>query len=667
MTTTLRVIGWRAEGLRCPDHEINCFSSDKTLFPITLIQMPNGTGKTTTLEMIRAALSGAASKDWDEKKIKEMKKKDSSQEEGLFELKLTLDGDRYLTIGIYFDFELGQVDYKTTWGSGQENGFRPPPELRRFMNRDFVNFYVFDGELAENLLSRDHTDAENAVESLFQIHLLNRMEDKVSGYWVDKTRNTTAKDEQGYTRRLNKLIEWKDCLGKRNREKDALTNEISETKKELDRQHEKYDREIEKFEDQAKEIKHAQEEVKKFENLVRENTQKLLDEMRDLYALSPAFATSIYDFKTNLDRVQLPESAAREFFTELAGESQCICGREIDDAIRDVISSRAKQYLGSDDVILLNAMKSAIDDAVGKSRNQPSEDLLGSTRHLSELVSELHGAKNECDRLGNVAGQSDPNIQEAKEKIDKLNENRLTMENNLKRYEEKDDTVKFDRIHSIDLDRVFSIKTIEEGIQVLEERVAEVARTRTLRKKRDVLRNIIKNAHKKARETITAEISTDTNERIARLMPYNNVRINRINRCLDLQGQSGGSVGETLSVGYAFLSTLFNRAHQHELPFIVDSPANPIDLDIRANVGRLVPSLTGQFIAFMISSERDRFLDSLRETNEEQIQYLTLFRQDVGNLADEAKIHPSCVTTKDGFLVSDKEFFDCFQIEQEEI
>ena len=194
-----------------------------------------------------------------------------------------------------------------------------------------------------------------------------------------------------------------------------------------------------------------------------------------------------------------------------------------------------------------------------------------------------------------------------------------------------------------------------------------MTKTRTLRKKRDVLQSIIKNAHQKARETIATEISTDTNERIARLMPYNNVRINRIDRCLDLQDQSGGSVGETLSVGYAFLSTLFNRANQHELPFIVDSPANPIDLDIRANVGRLVPSLTGQFIAFMISSERERFLESLREVNGAQIQYLTLFRQDVGHHADEAKVHPSCVTTEDGFLVADEKFFDDFQLEQEEI
>ena len=665
MTTTLRILGWGAQGLRCPDHEINCRDADDNLFPITLIQMPNGTGKTTTLELIRAALSGVASKDWDRKKIQEMKKKDSDQEKGLFELKLMLDDDKYLTIRMLFDFDLDQIDYKTTWGSGQKNGFHPPPELRRFMNRDFVNFYVFDGELAENLLSHDHTDAENAVESLFQIHLLSRMEKRVSEYWDDRTRNM-ARDEQGYTRRLNKLSQWRKRRGVLEKEKTKLQKQFLKTENELNRQREKHSKEIKKHEDQAEEISNAENEVKKFENLVQEHTQKLLDEMRDLHALSPVFATSIFEFKTSLDQVRLPESAAREFFKELAEESECICGREIDEAVRDVISARAQQYLGSDDIILLNAMKSAITDAVGQSRDQSSRDLLDSTHHLSELVSNLHDAKNEFDRLNYAAERSDPNIKSAKEEIDRLTEDRLNLENQLKRYEGKDETVKFDRIASIDLDRVFAIETIEEGIQILEERVAEVTRTRTLRQKRDVLKNIIKSAHKKARGTIATEISADTNERIARLMPYNNVRINRIDRCLALRDQSGGSVGETLSVGYAFLSTLFNRADQHELPFVVDSPANPIDLDIRANIGKLVPCLTGQFIAFMISSERERFLDSLREVNKAQIQYLTLFRQSVGHLADEARSHPSCVTTKDGFLVSSENFFDDFQLEQEE-
>ena len=120
-----------------------------------------------------------------------------------------------------------------------------------------------------------------------------------------------------------------------------------------------------------------------------------------------------------------------------------------------------------------------------------------------------------------------------------------------------------------------------------------------------------------------------------------------------------------MSIGYAFLATLFNRADQHELPFVVDSPANPIDLEIRSNIGGLVPNLTGQFIAFMISSERERFLDGLKKASNTDIQYITLFRKGASHLETNALANSSCVKTKDGFRVLGEQFFNEFQLDVE--
>ncbi|MGD9537118.1 MAG: hypothetical protein AB7P52_05115 [Alphaproteobacteria bacterium] len=666
MPTRMRILGWQAQGLRCPDHEIDCCNGRDDPVPITLIQMPNGTGKTTTLTLLRAALSGAADNDaWDRSQIRELRKKDSDEAEGLFELRLSLGGKR-ITIRMEFDFETGRVAYKTTWGSGQEDGFNPPFELRRFMNPDFVNFYVFDGELAENLLNRRHTDAETAVESLFQIHLLGRMASKVGEYWDEQTRNVTAKDERGYTRRKNRLDDWNARLAALEKEKADLEKQLSETNGLLRRQQEKYNREIEKEEDRAKKIHAAERAVNELKGQVNERAHAVLDEMREPHALSPAFAETMFALKAGLDRVKLPESAAREFFEELADEPECVCGRDIDDDVRAVIRERAQHYLGSDDVTLLNAMKSAITDAVGASRSQPAQTLSGSVTSLGALVAKLQTAQNELDELRHAAEQSDPDVMKAKDEIERLKGERLQTESVLRRFEGKDAKVRLDRINTVDPERIFAIETIKEGIQVLEEQVAEVTNTRTLRRKRDALKRIIESAHSAARQAITTEIRDEANQRIASLMPYNNVRIEAINRCLELQGQSGGSVGETLSVGYAFLSTLFNRAEQHELPFVVDSPANPIDFDIRANIGELVPRLTGQFIAFMISSERERFLDSLRKARNSDILYITLFRKGASHLETKASGNPSCVTTSDGFRVTDEQFFDEFQLDAEE-
>src|SRR5688572_9199428 len=122
MTTTLRIEGWKAEGLRCPDHELSFLKRGDDTFPITLIQMPNGTGKTTTLTLLRAAFSGeAADGQWSASDIRSFRKQEGEAERGTFQLRL-IHNDRRVTVTMSFDFEDGVVHYSTTVGSGMEKG-----------------------------------------------------------------------------------------------------------------------------------------------------------------------------------------------------------------------------------------------------------------------------------------------------------------------------------------------------------------------------------------------------------------------------------------------------------------------------------------------------------------------------------------------------------------
>lgn len=666
MAAVMHILGWKAQGLRCPDHDIECCDSQGHPLPITLIQMPNGTGKTTTLSLLRTALSGAADKNaWSRSQIDEYQKRDAPLPSGLFELRLLLN-ERRVTIIMEFDFDNGRIYYKTTRGDGQVEGFDPPMEFRRFMNEDFVKFYVFDGELADNILSREHTDAQKAVESLFQIHLLGRMQGKVSDYWDEQTQGRTARDQTGLTGRTNRLNDWRARLRELSQQKGAFQKDLDTVLKNLERQQERYDSEIKKVDDRAEKVRAAETAVTEIETRVHESAQGVLDSLRDPHRLSPVFAASIYELKTGLDRVKLPESAAREFFEELADEDDCVCGRPIDDEIRIAIKERAQRYLGSDDVSLLNNMKSAIDDAVGLSRTQPAETLSEGIQALAVLVDEELKARNELDELKRDAERSDPEVMRAKEEIDRLKTERNRLKDELERFNGKDDKVRLDRIAKIDPNRIFSIETIRQGIDILEEQVTEITGTLTLRRKRDLLKKIINKAHRKARDHITSEIRDDANTRIAELMPDNMIRVKEIDRCVVLEGQSSGSAGENLSIGYAFLATLFNRSGEHQLPFVVDSPANPIDYDIRPKIGQLAPILTDQFIAFVISSERERFLPALRKAAQQEIKYITLFRKSITRHAEKAEQSSGYASTADGVTVVDEQFFTDFQLDSEE-
>ena len=668
MVTTMRILGWKTEGLRCPDHEIDCRGTTGKPARTLLVQMPNGTGKTTTLTLLRAALAGLAEtpldRDWNSNRVRELRKQNSDREDGYFELRLA-HNEKLITIVMEFDFETGRVYYKTTKDAGQEEGFDPPRDLRRFMQQTFVDYYVFDGELAENLLSPEETHAEIAVESLFQLNLLKNMKQKISDYWTEKTSKVTAKDKKGYTRRKNLLDRWNVRLVGLLNEQQELDAERSRIKANLAKLRARYETKIAAQESLAEKVKSSRSQLDRRMDKVDDVTTALLDRMREPHALSSAFGSVMSELKSGLDRLKLPEGVAREFFQELAEDEECVCGRSIDADIRMVIRQRASRYLASENVTLLNVVKSAVSEAVGDAPDRAPRQLSHEIEHLSEYVEAEFDAKNDYDQLRLEAETSDPTLQSTKDRINKLERRRRDLEVALERFTGRDSGVDLDRLGSVDLSRIFAIDTIIEGIKILEGRLAEVANTRKLRKKRDILTKLIDNAFHTARQAITSDIRDEANQRIKSLMPNNNIRIHRIDGCLHLRSQSKGSVGENLSIAYAFLSTLFHRADQHQLPFIVDSPANSIDLETRPNIAALVPKLTGQFIAFVISSEREGFVPNLKKHSDDDIKFITVFRRGT-DYDGPAIANPLCRQTKDGISVSGEDFFNEFQTDNGE-
>ena len=665
MTTTLRIMGWKAEGLRCPDHEIDLIENRDRPFHVSLIQMPNGTGKTTTLELLRAALSGNLEGRGESADIGRFRKRDSESSRGTFEVKLQHD-NKPLTVSLAFDFVLGQVDYKTTWRSGQEPGFRPPRPLRRFMNEAFVNFYIFDGELADDLLDRDKTDAGKAIESLFQVHLLDQMSGEIEEYWERSTKTETARGQSGLTRSQNLHRNWANRLVFLKKSKQEFESSLDKLNGRIARQEERYLEEMAKEVLRTGKMQEAQAQVDALRAGLDEMTRSVLDAMREPQALSSAFADDMLAFKSGLDRVKLPESAAREWFEELSDEAECVCGRPIDEAIRTIIRNRAERYLGSDDVILLNRIKSDISETVGTSTRQPAQALEDRIRELAEQSRKHQQADNDLTLLRREAEASDPAIANARREKDRLEAERARRLSDLEKFQDGQENIPLERLRSVDPKTIFSIEVAKKVKESLEDEVARRTKTIELRDKRDTLVRILDRAHNKAKLAISNTIRDETNKRITGLMPNNSVRVEKIENALHLRDQAGGSAGENLSVGYAFLATLFNRGNHHQLPFVVDSPVVPIDGDIRPTIGSLVPQLTEQVVAFMISTERDGLLPSLERASNGDIQYITLFRRGVNHLEDRAsEMSSGVLKTRNGCRVIGKAFFNDFQVESE--
>ena len=545
MVLNIKILGWKASGFRCPDHEINLEKSTNKPYNVSLIQMPNGTGKTTTLNLLQAALSGVATS-WKKEEVKEFQKRDSLSNSAEFEIKLLLN-DKFMTIIMHFDFEGGSVHYKTTYGSGQKDGFRPPREFDKFLSENFVKFYIFDGELADKLLSKDHGNAEDVIKNLFQLNVVDTLKTAIDKHWEKQTEKETSTEGRGLARAKNDLAMKQYKLKKYINEQNILQKEIDGYQKDLEGKENKFKEEIDKSEKYHIEFNGFNKELHQLEQQKSKLVSYILESMTDPYSLSISVANELHEFKDSLDRVQLPETAAREFFQELAEETECVCGRPIDDHIKSEILNRANQYLGSDDVSLLNSIKTSIEDSVGLSKTQAREDLSKEVENLNDVMSSIKDVQLDLESLKSDFQEGNPEIETIANEINEIKESIVNTNNDLQKYIDP-------------LFEEFNIEKLRKGVEEDEKKVAIRTNTVSLNNKRKKLKEILSVAHREAKLNISSEITRETNEKIIQLMPHNHIRIEKIQRHIILEKQSGGSVGEQLSVAYAFLSTLFQRA-----------------------------------------------------------------------------------------------------------
>ena len=630
MASELLILGWRADGLRCPDHVVDFQRRANECFPISLIQMPNGTGKTTTLKLLRAALCGAPEEgEWTPDAVRQLAKRGSG-ESGQFAVSLLYDGRR-MTIVLRFDFDAGRVQYSTTVGSGLREGFDPPRELRRFLTKRFVRFFVFDGELAEQLLDRKYTDAESAIESLFQLNIVDNMSGAVERYWQHQTSGRIATEDRGLTRRRNRVEKLRARLAKLQQDREGLGKEHQRLSEDLQAKRRRFDHELKEHQEFGARLATAQAAAERATETVRQLSADVLAKFREPHALAAQFAGEMLDLKENLDRAKLPESTAREFFEELSGEDECVCGRPLDKEAREAIRHRANRYLSTDSVALLNTLKGEVGSAVGGDPAAAAGRLQDAVGRLAESVKAEMDALNTADDVEREGISRNPELEREKTELEALSGTLERLRERLDRYKDPSD--------SAGDDETFGIAVLERRHADAERKLAEITHTLELREKRNVLTRILARTRELARASISEEVCLRANERISNLMPDNGIRIQSIERCLVLDGQEGGSVGETLSVAYAFLATLF-EGRDRKLPFVVDSPANPIDLRVKTKVAELIPHLGPQFIAFTISSERDGFLGPLESIAGSDIQYITLFRVDSSEASPDYSWRP---------------------------
>ena len=656
------IAGWQSIGLRCPDVSVELIRENQVP-QISLIQMPNGTGKTTTLELLNATLSGSA-EHWDAEEVINYRRKQDNRTHGQFKVTLLVDGSP-LSVELILNFETGKASYKSTspGSGGVVQRWSVPPSVNRFLRPEFLSLFIFDGEFAGKMLDDGLAEADRVVDALCQVYLLDEIAAFADSYWERSAKKVSTRTHSG----LKKLRRSRDRLVKRKKSVEAaltaarteaarLTAEIKELTQKIN---------VRLGTVKATRESHQKAELERQRAIgqVTEKSLRLLQDLRLPQSLHPKLADQLKELRDNLDKLKLPENTSSQFFRELVGETECICGRPMDAKAIGRIEERASRYLDEDYAGVMNLMKAEIEEFAVLQEHSSVD--VGFAR-----VERLSGELNAAVRKRKLAEQQ---VRTLRLQLIKAGDAELeNWQETLEAKEEKLDEIKelIDSIEGlgdseIDLDQPMSLKLIERLLKEKNKQISKITKTVQLRKQTQFIQNLLDEAALRARQKIRKELLRECNRRLETILVNDPLKIEDIDRSIRLFEQQGASTGQTLSIGYTFLMSVLARG-KNDFPLIVDSPAGPIDEGVRRRIGNLLPKLCTQFIGFTINTERAGFVESL-ERQAKEVVFLTLFRKTPGTQHMMASLPEGRFTeTENAVLVTDRDYFFRFDIRDED-
>src|SRR5579872_1128582 len=157
----------------------------------TLIQMPNGMGKTTTMHLFRAAFCG---EQLEPEFIRGFRPSDDVKS-GEFELVITV-ADQTYRIMLLLNYESGTATYHTaraeTQSGGKQVGHVLPKELKSLLTPEFTKLFIFDGELARQIRDLKRERAADAIRTLYRLDRLGEMRAQIDRLITEEQQRSNA-------------------------------------------------------------------------------------------------------------------------------------------------------------------------------------------------------------------------------------------------------------------------------------------------------------------------------------------------------------------------------------------------------------------------------------------------------------------------------------------
>ena len=607
--------------------------ADGSVISNNFIMMANGTGKTTTMELIKGLFDGTAA-GWTASKVRSFAPTLTEADTGEFSITVKFD-DRQYKYFLSMNYKDGTVQVETSAPpKGREAGLRLPESIRGIFTPEFVRRFVFDGEQAAKSMDSSSNEADETIRYLYR---LDELDEILAANQRILTEIQNAEGKRGTSSSLSNLRTRQsdiDAIRAKLRARcEKLREEIAAfeaEKVEKEKQRQELDKSYEKLNQEKNDILKEQQ---KNRGEIDVKITSILGIIKSPYLLSESLCARMFELGNSMKKLKLPKTIAKDFFTELASADRCVCDRCIGERERTAILKRADQYLGSDQQSVLNTVKSSLMDSVYDERLKKAFEEHEELRAQANRLDTRFKANEE--KLIKAGGEK---ARELQERIEELIRLISIARDELERIESKDE-------NDASLTEENNLHKADQKFKYYEQEIAKATRTNTALRKKELVDSLVNEIKLQATTALKQEIVRKTNEKLRRVIVDDYVEIESIDRYIKLKGRDGASEGQTLSIAYCFLGTLFEDS-ELEFPFIVDSPTGKMDFEKRQAVADIIPLVFNQMIAFVQSAEVERFADRFYANPDSQ--YLTV----VASPQDQA------VVVYEGI-----DFFDSYQRE----
>lgn len=574
------------------------------------VMMANGTGKTTTMELIKGLMDGSAA-DWSAKKIKIFAPTTSHSDVGVFSIAVKFDERQYKYF-LYMNYKTGTANIKTTTTTlgGMEDGRHLPDGLKGIFTPEFVRRFVFDGEQAEKTMDSSSNEAEETIRYLYRLdeldeiiatnqRILSEIQDAEGSKGSKSSLSNLRTRQEGVKTTISKLQKRAAHL-----RKDIKTFE--DERKEKITQRDALDKNYETLNQEKQEILNLQQHNK---DSIDAQISEIIRLSKSPYLISQEFCDRMYGLGSSMTKLKLPKTISKDFFVELAHAKDCICGRCIGESEKKTILENAEKYLGSDQQSVLNAIKSSL---MACSYDSSLSDAFTELSKLREEANRLQTRLNtNAEKLLKAGGEEAAKL---KARTDELEKYIAVSKYQLDIIESKDE-------NNEELTEDNNLYKAQLLYKDYEHKIASATRTNGALYRKEVVESLVFAIKEQATAELKKEIIRKANEKIQKVITDDVIEIDNIDRYIKLKERSGASQGQTLGIAYCFLGTLFEDS-ELEFPFIIDSPTGSMDFDKREAVADIIPKVFNQMISFVQSAEVKRFADRFYDNPD--AQYLTI-------------------------------------------